>query len=130
MGKDRDKQAGKSGAKKAKAGKLPKEILGVKLPKEARKAGDRLIEAARSDEGRRAIAGALATVAATAAAVAAAAQRRADRPAEPAADPAPPQDVAPAPGVAGTRDARPFDDVVGQVAGAMLGRLLAPRPPR
>lgn len=128
MGKDRDKQAGKSGAKKAKAGKLPKEILGVKLPKDARKAGDRLIEAARSDEGRRAIAGALATVAATAAA--AAAQRRSDRPAGPAADPAPPQDIAPAPGAPGTRDGRPFDDVVGQVAGAMLGRLLAPRPPR
>ena len=130
MGKDKDKQAGKAGAKKAKAGKLPKEILGVKLPKEARKAGDRLIEAARSDEGRRAIAGALATVAATAAAAAAAAQRRADRPAAPAADAAPPPEAAPAPGAPGTRDPRPFDDVIGQAAGAVLGRLLAPRPPR
>lgn len=49
--------------KKAKAGKLPKEVLGVKVPKELRKAGERLIEQAQGPAGRQAIAGALTAVA-------------------------------------------------------------------
>ncbi len=48
---------------KKKKGKLPKEVLGVKLPKELRKAGDRLIEQAQGPAGRQAIAGALTAVA-------------------------------------------------------------------
>lgn len=73
--------------KKAKA-KLPKEILGVKLPKDVRKVGNQLIEQARSDAGRQAIAGALTAVAGAAATAVAAkafetAQRQ--RPTEPGA---------------------------------------------
>lgn len=65
------------GKKKAKAGKLPKEVLGVKLPKELRKAGDRLIEQVQGPAGRQAIAGALTAVAG--AAVTAALSREAMR---------------------------------------------------
>lgn len=48
---------------KKKAGKLPKEVLGVKVPKELRKAGERLIEHAQGPAGRQAIAGALTAMA-------------------------------------------------------------------
>ena len=63
--------------KKAKAGRLPKEVLGVKLPKELRKAGDRLIEQVQGPAGRQAIAGALTAVAGVA--VTAALSREAGR---------------------------------------------------
>ena len=46
-----------------KKGKLPKEVLGVKVPKELRKAGEKLIEQAQGPAGRQAIAGALTAVA-------------------------------------------------------------------
>ncbi|MDR6787813.1 hypothetical protein J2Y58_001165 [Sphingomonas sp. BE138] len=48
---------------KKKKGKLPKEVLGVKVPKELRKAGEKLIEQAQGPAGRQAIAGALTAVA-------------------------------------------------------------------
>lgn len=47
---------------KRKKGKLPKEVLGVKVPKELRKAGEKLIEQAQGPAGRQAIAGALTAV--------------------------------------------------------------------
>ncbi|WP_162234652.1 hypothetical protein [Sphingomonas sp. Leaf231] len=47
---------------KTKAGRLPKEVLGVKVPKEWRKAGERLIEQAQGPAGRQAIAGAVTAV--------------------------------------------------------------------
>lgn len=55
--------------------RIPKEIGGVKVPKEARRAGDALIEKASSPEGRQALASGLA-MAATFAAAAAARQSR------------------------------------------------------
>lgn len=74
--------------KKKKAGKLPKEVLGIKVPKELRKAGERLIEQAQGPAGRQAIAGALTAVAG--AAMTAALSRQAAKGAEAAPKPAPP----------------------------------------
>lgn len=53
---------------KKKKGKLPKEVLGVKVPKELRKAGERLIEQVQGPAGKQALAavvGAVATAALT-----------------------------------------------------------------
>ncbi|WP_058756730.1 hypothetical protein [Sphingomonas endophytica] len=62
---------------KKKKGKLPRHVLGVKVPKELRKAGERLIEQAQAPAGRQAIAGALTAVAG--AAVSAALSHKAQR---------------------------------------------------
>jgi hypothetical protein len=130
MGKKTDKagKADKSGktAKLLKAGKLPKAIAGVKLPKEARAAGERLIAHARSPEGLKAIAAGL-SVAATAAA--AAAERRAARGAAgatppPANDPASPQ---PRPGQPGIADPQALGTMVGEMADAFVKGLFARR---
>lgn len=43
---------GKAAKKKAKAGKLPKRVLGVKIPKELRRTGEALIATAASPQGR------------------------------------------------------------------------------
>lgn len=59
-------------AKKDKKGfRIPKEIGGIKVPKEARRAGEALIEKASTPAGRQAIASGLAMAATAAAAVAA-----------------------------------------------------------
>ncbi len=53
---------------KKKKGKLPKEVLGVKVPKELRKAGEKLIEQVQGPAGKQALAavvGAVATAALT-----------------------------------------------------------------
>lgn len=58
---------------KGKAGtKLPKEVLGFRLPKELRKAGNHLIEQAQSPAGRQAIAGVVTAMAGAAVTAAAA----------------------------------------------------------
>lgn len=77
-GKKTDKKAGKPGKK----GKLPKQVLGVKVPKELRRAGDQLIQTASSPQGREMIAGALtmAAAAATAAVTQGRARAAATRP--------------------------------------------------
>jgi hypothetical protein len=77
--------------KKAKAGRLPKEVLGVKVPKELRKAGEKLIEQAQGPAGRQAIAGALTAVvgAVATAALSREAAKAAPRADEPARDSAP-----------------------------------------
>ncbi len=74
---------------KRKKGKLPKEVLGVKVPKELRKAGEKLIEQAQGPAGRQAIAGALTAVVgavATAALSREAARAAAPRPDDDASD--------------------------------------------
>lgn len=71
-------------AKKNKKGfRIPKEIGGIKVPKEARRAGEALIDKANSPEGRQILMSGLA-MAATAAAAAAA---RSSRPEAAAAKP-------------------------------------------
>ncbi len=97
--------------KKAKKGRLPKEVLGVKLPKELRKAGDRMIEQASSPQGRQAIAGAL-TMAAAAATAAIARGR--EKPADAAEA---------AQGTTRAPDPQAVADVVGKAAEAVLGKL-------
>ncbi len=70
-------------AKKGKKGfRIPKEIGGVKVPKEARRAGEALIEKACSPEGRQVLASGLAMAATAAAALAA--RQAGDRAARPA----------------------------------------------
>lgn len=71
-------------AKKGKKNgfRIPKEIGGVKVPKEARRAGEALIDKASSPAGRQALATGLA-VAASMAAAAAARQARPHGPAQP-----------------------------------------------
>lgn len=121
--------AKKAGAKK---GKLPKQVMGVKIPKDLRKAGDQLLEKANSPAGREVIAGALTMAAA--AATAAVARGREKKAA-----------AAPEAGVGGTRasmgasaDATPhgtqrapdpqaFADAFGQAAEMALGRLFGKR---
>ena len=112
MGKKKDKAA-KGGPK------IPKEIGGVKLPKELRRKGEALIAKAATPEGRAAIAKGL-TVAATLAtlAVERGKKARADAPkpqpaASPANDAAPPQPL----------DADRIAETVNTVADAVLGRL-------
>lgn len=101
--------------KKAKKGRLPKEVLGVKLPKELRKAADRMIEQASSPQGWQAIAGALTMAAA--AATAAMAQRR-----EKAAE----SDDR-AQGTTRASDPQAVADVVGKAAEAVLGKIFGSR---
>lgn len=104
--------------KKAKKGRLPKEVLGVKLPKELRRAGDRMIEQASSPQGRQAIAGALTMAAAAAtAAIARGREKGSDQP-----------DAAQAAqGTTRAPDPQAVADVVGKAAEAVLGKLFGGR---
>lgn len=103
----------KAGKKK---GRLPKEVLGVKVPKELRKAGERVLEQANSPQGREMIAAGL-TMAATAA-VAALAKDRA-KPQAAAAEPAQ--------GAQKTPDPQALADALGHAAEAVLGRVFGKR---
>lgn len=87
--------------KKHKKAKLPKEVLGVKLPKEVREVGGALLEKANSPQGREMLAAGLTMAAA--AATAALAKGRAERAAKPDA-PRPPEVPVPPvpPGSAGS----------------------------
>jgi hypothetical protein len=87
----------KAGKKK---GVMPKQVLGMKIPKELRKAGDQLIEHAQSPAGREMIAGAL-TMAAAAATAAVARQRPAAAAARPDQPPRAPGEAGIAPDQAG-----------------------------
>lgn len=98
-----------------KAGmKIPKQIGGMKLPKELRQAGNSLLEKAGSPAGREIIASGLTMAAA--AAVAAAAKHRADVAAgdRKAGEP-------------GMNDPQRVADAVGNVAEAVLDRLFGAR---
>lgn len=81
---------GKKHKRDAKRGKLPKSIGGVKLSKDLRKAGDALIESARSPGGRQVIAAGLAMAANAASKRARATQSQPPVPPQPAAPAQPP----------------------------------------
>ncbi|WP_156025086.1 hypothetical protein [Sphingomonas phyllosphaerae] len=104
---------------KAKAGKLPKEVLGVKVPKELRKAGEKLIEQAQGPAGRQAIAGALTAV--VGAVATAALSREAARAAAPRTDEPVREQAA-----GGTPKADP-GEAFARAAEALVGKFFAPR---
>lgn len=112
--------------------KIPKTIAGVKIPKDARRAGEALIEKAQSPEGRQVIASGLAMVATATAAVAA---RKARDGARDAAPPVTPAATDPAPDAAAGRPGTPgidpqqLVDTIGQTAEALIGRLFGVRKP-
>lgn len=114
--------------KKQKKAKLPKEVLGIRLPKEVREVGGALLEKANSPHGREMLAAGL-TMAAAAASAAVAkgkAQRQATRPTPPAPDGPAADASTPPPGAQGTQtqpDPQAIAEAVGKAAEAMLGRL-------
>ncbi|MFL0586188.1 hypothetical protein [uncultured Sphingomonas sp.] len=125
-------------AKKDKKGfRIPKEIGGIKVPKEARRAGEALIEKASTPAGRQAIASGLAMAATAAAAVAARQarehgckndQRAAATDQATGADNAPGADAgaAGAPGTAGTTvDPSRVVDALSDAAGVFMSSLFA-----
>ncbi|QNE31742.1 hypothetical protein F1C10_07205 [Sphingomonas sp. NBWT7] len=116
-------------AKKSKKGfRIPKEIAGVKVPKEARRAGEALIEKANSPAGRQALASGIAMAATAAAAIAARQARGSGGPKHAAPD---------QPGQGGTRpdtggaragttvDPHQMADAVGQAASAFMAKMFA-----
>ncbi len=120
---------------KKKKAKLPKEVMGVKLPKEVREIGGALLEKAQSPQGREMLAAGLTMAAA--AATAAVAKGRAKReaaaaapeapvsPVPPASAEAPEPPVPPVPpqGMQMQPDPQAIAEAVGKAAEAMLGRL-------
>ncbi|MGK6324853.1 hypothetical protein ACMGDM_17455 [Sphingomonas sp. DT-51] len=122
------KGAGKRGA--GRSAKLPKELFGMKLPKELRRQGEAWIERAQSPAGKQAIASALTAVAGMAAsAVAAKAAEKATKSAAPAggaeeAQGAGAGDAAAGAGGGGQRTReQEIGDAVSRVATAFFGGL-------
>lgn len=119
-------------SEKKKGKRIPKTIAGVKLPKDLRKAGEKLLDEAQKPEVQAKIAGVL-TMAAGAVAAAAAKKRAAEaaRPAEPPQAPIPPEPPRPPrPGDPGTRtapDPQAVADAIGQAAEQVLGRFFGRR---
>ncbi len=103
-------------AKKGKKGfRIPKEIGGIKVPKETRRAAEAVIEKVRGPEGRKMVASGLA-MAATAAAAMAAKQAQAKK-----AEPEPAK-----PGQSGTVDSQQVADAIGQAATAFMSKFFQP----
>ena len=104
-------------AKKGKKSgfRIPKEIGGVKVPKEARRAGEALIDKANSPAGRQALASGLAMAATVAAAAAARQTRHHDSSSKPDAPKA-------GPGAGGT-EANRVADAIGEAANAFMNRI-------
>lgn len=111
---------GKKGRKTGPRKVIPKQVLGVSIPKELRRAGDQLIESASGPAGRQVIAGAL-TMAAAAAGTAVAAARAAEQDGM-ARDGAAKEDGATA---HTTGDAQSVVAAVEQAAEALLGKFFA-----
>ena len=105
--------------KDKKAFRIPKKVAGVKVPKEARRAGEALLERASSPHGRQAIASGLA-MAATAAAAMAARQARGPTP---AAEP-----VHGKPGEPGIHDMQRAGEAIGKAVETVMERFFAKRP--
>jgi hypothetical protein len=106
-------------AKKGKKGfRIPKEIGGFKVPKEARRAGEALIDKANSPEGRQALASGLAMAATAAAALAARQAHTQATSAKPAPD---------RPGQTGTTDPQQVADAIGQAATAFMAKVFGQR---
>ena len=116
-------------AKKKDGPKLPKRIGGVKLTKELRKAGGKLLDKANSPLGRELIAAGL-TMAAAAASTAA--KRERDKHAAPkgvaAASPTSPGPARPGPKPNGSADPHEMGVVLGKLAQDALGRIFAGKP--
>lgn len=126
--------------KKAKA-KLPKEVLGIRLPREVREVGGALIEKANSPQGREWLAAGLTMAATAATAAVAKGQARRNEATRPAAErpvpPVPPTPPVPPSGATPPEPPRPetpqgtqtqpdpqaIAAAVGKAAEAMLGRL-------
>lgn len=127
-GKGAGKDSGGGAEKGAgRSAKLPKELFGVKLPKELRRQGEAWIERAQSPAGQQAIASALTAVAGVAAsAVAAKAAEKAARNAAPAGGAGEAQGAGAAAAGAGggqrTRE-QEIGDAVTRVAAAFFGGL-------
>lgn len=102
-----------------KTGKLPKQIGGIKIPKDLRKKGDALIEKANTPQGREAITAGLA-MAATLAVAAIDRQRAKKAPEAKSAE----TEAKPgaAPGTPGVQNPQAVADAIGQAAEMMLGR--------
>ena len=111
---DKMKGAKKGGVKKDK--RIPKQIAGIRVPKEVRRRGEALIDAAASPHGREVIARGL-TMAATLANLAA--QRGKPAPAE--AEPVAGEAASPSP--TPPLDPQKLAEAVTTVADAVLGRL-------
>jgi len=116
--------------KKTKKAKLPKEVMGVKLPKEVREIGGALLEKAQSPQGREMLAAGLTMAAAAATAAVAKGRARREAAATPEAPatpqtPTPPGNPTPTPpqGTQTQPDPQAIAEAVGKAAEAMLGRL-------
>ncbi|MGP7794743.1 hypothetical protein [Sphingomonas sp. CLY1604] len=111
--------------KKHKKAKLPKEVLGVKLPKEVREVGGALLQKANSPQGREMLAAGLtmAAAAATAAVAKGRAKREPAAAAEPPEAPRAPDAPVPPQGTQTQPDPQAIAEAVGKAAEAMLGRL-------
>jgi hypothetical protein len=105
-------------AAKPKGVKLPKDIAGVKIPKEWRKKGEKALAVASTPAGREVIAAGL-SMAAAAAATAAARTKTARKIEAKAAD------VAGKAAEAGVKDMQVLADAVGSIAASALERLFA-----
>lgn len=111
---------------KKKKAKLPKEVMGVKLPKEVREIGGALLEKAQSPQGREMLAAGLTMAAAAATAAVAKGRAKREAAAEAPAAPAAPETPTPPTPPQGTQtqpDPQAIADAVGKAAEAMLGRL-------
>jgi hypothetical protein len=109
----KSKSAGKS-----RGPKLPKEVAGMKIPKEWRRKGEKALAAASTPAGREVIAAGL-SMAAAAAASAAARTKTARKMEAKAAD------VAGKAAEAGVKDMQVLADAVGSIAASALERLFA-----
>ena len=109
--------------------KLPKSMMGVKIPKDLRKRGERLIDAANSPEGREMVAGVMGMAAAAMGAIAAknaaknaaGAQRAADAAPSPSPAPAPPNE--PPHGVTREPDFQAIAETIGRNVEVALERV-------
>jgi hypothetical protein len=115
--------------KKTKKAKLPKEVLGIRLPKELREAGGALLEKANSPQGREMLAAGLTMAAAAATAAVAKGRTKREAAAERPVPPVPPtpgETPEPPKAPQGTQtqpDPQAIAEAVGQAAEALLGRL-------
>jgi hypothetical protein len=97
----------------AKAGKIPKKVAGIKIPKKLRKSGEKLIEQAKSPQGQQVIASGLAIAAAIAA-------KKKAAPVAPHLTPAAPDGVGKEPPSGTATDTAPIVDALSAAASAFM----------